>query len=78
MDLYLCCSDLLLFKKCYLLKIMILLSIHFCHGLIVCINIPPSGNSSSAILDGTATMTLLRFGEEYVMSMPYAHCKGLL
>ena len=39
---------------------------------------PPSGNSSSAILDGTGTMTLLRFGEEYVMSMPYAHCKGLL
>lgn len=35
------------------------------------------GNSSSAILDGTATLTLLRFGEEYVMSMPYAHCKGL-
>lgn len=36
------------------------------------------GNSSSAILDGTGTMTLLRFGEEYVMSMPYAHCKGIL
>lgn len=36
------------------------------------------GNSSSAILDGTATLTLLRFGEEYVMSIPYAHCKGIL
>ncbi|XP_015766303.1 PREDICTED: oxysterol-binding protein-related protein 8-like [Acropora digitifera] len=36
------------------------------------------GNSSSAILDGSATMTLLRFGEEYVMSLPYAHCKGIL
>ncbi|XP_073245268.1 oxysterol-binding protein-related protein 8-like isoform X2 [Porites lutea] len=36
------------------------------------------GNSSSAILDGCGTMTLLRFGEEYVMTMPYAHCKGIL
>ncbi|XP_068761146.1 oxysterol-binding protein-related protein 8-like isoform X1 [Montipora capricornis] len=36
------------------------------------------GNSSSAILDGNGTMTLLRFGEEYVMSLPYAHCKGIL
>ena len=35
-----------------------------------------TGNSSSAILDGCGTMTLLRFGEEYVMTMPYAHCKG--
>ena len=34
------------------------------------------GNSSSAILDGSATLTLLRFGEEYIMNMPYAHCKG--
>ncbi|KAJ7323782.1 Oxysterol-binding protein- protein 8 [Desmophyllum pertusum] len=36
------------------------------------------GNSSSAILDGNATMTLLKFGEEYVMTIPYAHCKGIL
>jgi len=41
---------------------------------VTCLN--SSGNSSSAILDGSATMTLLRFGEEYVMSLPYAHCKG--
>ncbi|EDO35914.1 predicted protein, partial [Nematostella vectensis] len=36
------------------------------------------GNSSSAILDGAATLALLRFGEEYTMTMPYAHCKGIL
>ena len=41
---------------------------------VTCLN--SAGNSSSAILDGSATMTLLRFGEEYVMSLPYAHCKG--
>lgn len=41
---------------------------------VTCLNC--AGNSSSAILDGSATMTLLRFGEEYVMSLPYAHCKG--
>lgn len=36
------------------------------------------GNSSSAILDGAATLSLLRFGEDYVVTMPYAHCKGIL
>ncbi|XP_020914540.1 oxysterol-binding protein-related protein 8 isoform X2 [Exaiptasia diaphana] len=36
------------------------------------------GNSTSAILDGTATLTLLKYGEEYLMTMPYAHCKGIL
>jgi len=36
------------------------------------------GNSTSAILDGAATLTLLPRGEEYVMTMPYAHCKGIL
>ncbi|XP_065070860.1 oxysterol-binding protein-related protein 8-like isoform X1 [Rhopilema esculentum] len=36
------------------------------------------GNSSSAILDGTATVTLLRLGEDYVVNMPYAHIKGIL
>ena len=36
------------------------------------------GNSTSAILDGVATVSLLGRGEEYVMTMPYAHCKGIL
>mgnify|MGYP002803968213 CR=1 FL=1 len=36
------------------------------------------GNSTSAIMDGLATLTLLPHGEDYVISMPYAHCKGLL
>ncbi|XP_035708543.1 oxysterol-binding protein-related protein 8 isoform X4 [Folsomia candida] len=36
------------------------------------------GNSTSAILEGQATLTLLPRGEAYVMTMPYAHCKGIL
>lgn len=36
------------------------------------------GNSTSAILDGAATLSLLPRGENYVMTMPYAHCKGIL
>ena len=34
------------------------------------------GNSSSAVLDGTATLTLLKLGEDYTVTMPYAHVKG--
>ena len=34
------------------------------------------GNSLSAILDGEARLTFLNRGEDYVMNMPYAHCKG--
>ena len=36
-----------------------------------------AGNSLSAILDGEARLTFLNRGEDYVMNMPYAHCKGL-
>lgn len=36
------------------------------------------GNSTSAILEGEATVSLLPRGEEYVMTLPYAHCKGIL
>ncbi|XP_043201383.1 oxysterol-binding protein-related protein 8-like isoform X1 [Amphibalanus amphitrite] len=36
------------------------------------------GNSTSAILVGTATLTLLPRGEAYRVTMPYAHCKGIL
>ncbi|CAK9304770.1 unnamed protein product [Gordionus sp. m RMFG-2023] len=36
------------------------------------------GNSISAILDGSAKITLLPRGECYVITMPYAHCKGIL
>jgi len=36
------------------------------------------GNSTSAILEGSATLSLLPRGEEYKMTMPYAHCKGIL
>ena len=36
------------------------------------------GNSVSAILDGTARLTLLTRGEDYTLTMPYAHCKGIL
>lgn len=35
-----------------------------------------SGNSLSAILDGEARLSFLNRGEDYVMNMPYAHCKG--
>ncbi|XP_059179710.1 oxysterol-binding protein-related protein 8-like isoform X2 [Physella acuta] len=36
------------------------------------------GNSISAILDGVATLTFLERGEDYYLTMPYAHCKGIL
>ncbi|XP_023393126.1 oxysterol-binding protein-related protein 5 [Pteropus vampyrus] len=36
------------------------------------------GNSLSALLDGKATLTFLSRGEEYTLTMPYAHCKGIL
>ncbi|ESO91605.1 hypothetical protein LOTGIDRAFT_217357 [Lottia gigantea] len=36
------------------------------------------GNSISAILDGTAKLTFLKRGEDYFITMPYAHCKGIL
>lgn len=36
------------------------------------------GNSTSALLDGTATLTLLPRGESYTLTIPYAHCKGIL
>lgn len=36
------------------------------------------GNSTSAILDGIATLTLLPRGESYTLTIPYAHCKGIL
>ncbi|XP_015930390.1 oxysterol-binding protein-related protein 8 isoform X2 [Parasteatoda tepidariorum] len=36
------------------------------------------GNSISAIMDGTAHLTLLTRGEDYTITMPYAHCKGIL
>lgn len=39
--------------------------LHFC-----------TGNSLSAILDGTAKLTFLKRGEDYLITMPYAHCKG--
>lgn len=34
------------------------------------------GNSLSAILDGKARLLFMSRGEEYVITMPYAHCKG--
>jgi len=36
------------------------------------------GNSTSAILDGVAVLTLLPRGEDYILTIPYAHCKGIL
>ncbi|KAM6435808.1 oxysterol-binding protein-related protein 8 isoform 3-T4 [Liasis olivaceus] len=36
------------------------------------------GNSLSAILDGEGRLMFLNRGEDYVMTMPYAHCKGIL
>ncbi|CAG01146.1 unnamed protein product, partial [Tetraodon nigroviridis] len=36
------------------------------------------GNSLSAILDGKAKLLFLNRDEEYVITMPYAHCKGIL
>lgn len=36
------------------------------------------GNSLSALLEGTAKLTFLKRGEDYFITMPYAHCKGIL
>lgn len=36
------------------------------------------GNSLSAILDGEARLNFLNRGEDYIMNIPYAHCKGIL
>ncbi|XP_017768264.1 PREDICTED: oxysterol-binding protein-related protein 8 isoform X2 [Nicrophorus vespilloides] len=36
------------------------------------------GNSTSAILDGIAILTLMPRGENYTLTVPYAHCKGIL
>uniref|UniRef100_A0A8D3DPZ4 Oxysterol-binding protein n=1 Tax=Scophthalmus maximus TaxID=52904 RepID=A0A8D3DPZ4_SCOMX len=36
------------------------------------------GNSLSAILEGKARLLFLSRDEEYVITMPYAHCKGIL
>uniref|UniRef100_H0XB33 Oxysterol-binding protein n=1 Tax=Otolemur garnettii TaxID=30611 RepID=H0XB33_OTOGA len=36
------------------------------------------GNSLSALLDGKATLTFLNREEDYTLTMPYAHCKGIL
>jgi oxysterol-binding protein-related protein 8 len=36
------------------------------------------GNSVSAVLEGKVKLVLLNRGEEYVISMPYANCKGIL
>uniref|UniRef100_A0A8C5L9P8 Oxysterol-binding protein n=1 Tax=Jaculus jaculus TaxID=51337 RepID=A0A8C5L9P8_JACJA len=36
------------------------------------------GNSLSALLDGKAKLTFLNRSEEYTLTMPYAHCRGLL
>jgi len=36
------------------------------------------GNSLSAILDGVARLSFLKRGEDYLVTMPYAHCKGIL
>ncbi|XP_014665924.1 PREDICTED: oxysterol-binding protein-related protein 8-like, partial [Priapulus caudatus] len=36
------------------------------------------GNSLSAILEGYGRLTFLNRGEDYIVTMPYAHCKGIL
>ncbi|XP_076971511.1 oxysterol-binding protein-related protein 5 isoform X2 [Tamandua tetradactyla] len=36
------------------------------------------GNSLSALLDGKATLSFLNRAEDYTITMPYAHCKGVL
>ena len=36
------------------------------------------GNSVSALLTGKVRLSLINRGEDYLMNMPYAHCKGIL
>ena len=36
------------------------------------------GNSLSAILDGVGRLMFLKRGEDYLLTMPYAHCKGTI
>ena len=46
---------------------------------IICdLNICRAGNSLSALLEGSACLSLLPRGEDYIITMPYAHCKGIL
>lgn len=37
----------------------------------------PAGNSLSAVLDGQAQLRFLNRNEDYIITMPYAHCKGI-
>lgn len=46
--------------------------------LIEFLSSPLIGNSTSAVLDGAAVLTMLPRGEDYTMTIPYAHCKGIL
>ena len=36
------------------------------------------GNSVSAMMDGIGRLCLLSRGEDYLLTMPYANCKGML
>ncbi|XP_033095563.1 oxysterol-binding protein-related protein 8-like isoform X3 [Anneissia japonica] len=36
------------------------------------------GNSVSALMDGVGKLTFLTRGEDYLITMPYANCKGIL
>lgn len=56
---------LLIHTQAYTLDQWTETELHFC-----------TGNSLSAILDGTAKLTFLKRGEDYLITMPYAHCKG--
>uniref|UniRef100_A0A2I3I032 Oxysterol binding protein like 5 n=1 Tax=Nomascus leucogenys TaxID=61853 RepID=A0A2I3I032_NOMLE len=45
---------------------------------VVLLPLVSAGNSLSALLDGKATLTFLNRAENYTLTMPYAHCKGIL
>ena len=44
--------------------------------LIVKVRLSSHPGNSLEILDGTAKLTFLKRGEDYYITMPYAHCKG--
>ncbi|XP_011785547.1 PREDICTED: oxysterol-binding protein-related protein 5 [Colobus angolensis palliatus] len=49
-----------------------------CPHSLVLLPLVSAGNSLSALLDGKATLTFLNRAEDYTLTMPYAHCKGIL
>ena len=52
-----------------------------CACVCLCVTLAKSkfyANPLQALMDGQARLSLLKRGEDYIMTMPYANCKGIL